>query len=367
MKSGVMGNMPKKVALSVTTASLVVGLAAGSNIPPNCTDALSLTVPNVTVVSVDHRLRGEIIPLPNTVQSCGGPDFVANATNDFCRIVVNVSTTDSSSIRIEGWLPDDWNGRFVASGTGGIGGCIDYGQVQNGAQLGFASFGTNAGHDGQSGFDFFLGRPEVLNDFGHRAVHVEAEVGKQIAAQYYGRPARTHYYQGCSSGGKQGLQTAHLYPEDFDGIVVGAPGVDWLHVVSSKGLLARRIGWPDINSSAYVRPEQWPAIVAKQIELLDPLDGVTDGIIDDPTKYDFDPAILACGTGLLNSSTCLAPQQIASVRAAYQPVADSEGRIVYPSFHLGAATDVFSNNQKDGAAELSYTIIQVSCGNEKGL
>lgn len=354
-----MAQVCRIVTLSLTTASLIANSFAGLA-PSICTEAaLSLTAPNVTVVSVDHRSRHEVIPLPNTVESCGGPNFKANATNDFCRVVVNVSTSDSSSVRIEGWLPDEWNGRFLATGTGGEGGCIDYEQVQNGAQLGFASFGTNAGHDGATGFEFFLGHPEVINDFGHRAVHVEAEVGKQIVAQYYGRFADTSYYQGCSTGGRQGLQNAQLYPGDFNGIVVGSPGIDWLHIVSSKGILARRIGWPNINSSAYVRPEQWPAIVAKHIELLDPLDGVSDGVIDDPTKHNFDPAILACGTGLLNSSLCLAPQQISSVRAAYQPLADSEGRIVYPSFDLGANTDVFSDNQEDGVAQLAYTILQV--------
>ncbi len=349
----------RNAALLVTMGSLITNSAACS-VPPACTEAFPLTVPNVTVVSIDHRARGDVIILPDTVQSCGGSDFKANATNDFCRIVVSISTSDSSSVRVEGWLPDEWNGRFLATGTGGEGGCIDYGQVQNGAQLGFASFGTNAGHDGQTGFDFFLGHPEVINDFGYRSVHVEAEVGKHIVSQYYGRPANKNYYQGCSTGGRQGLQNAHLYPDDFDGIVVGAPGIDWLHIVSSKGILARRIGWPNIDSATYVRPEQWPAIVAKQIELLDPLDGVSDGIIDDPTRYSFDPAILACGTALLNSSLCLTPQQIASVRAAYQPLADSEGRIVYPAFGLGADTDVFSDNQEDGVPQLSYTLLQVT-------
>ncbi|KAJ3531397.1 hypothetical protein NM208_g8891 [Fusarium decemcellulare] len=318
----------------------------------------TFNVANATVVSASLYSHGDSIPLPYTVTSCGGPTFTANATNDICRIVVNVSTSDSSSVRIEGWLPKDWNSRLLATGTGGIGGCIDYPTVQNGAQLGFASFGTNAGHDGESGFEFFLGKPEVINDFGHRAVHVEAQVAKEIVKQYYGKKASKSYYQGCSTGGRQGFQNAHLYPTDFDGILAGAPGIDWLHIVASKGILARRIGWPDISSDAYVRPEQWPAIVAKQIELLDPLDGVQDGIIDNPTTHSFDPAILACGTGVLNASMCLGPRQISSVRTAYQPIANSKGRIVYPAFELGSDTSVFSANQVNGTAQLTYTILQ---------
>ncbi|KAG5799184.1 hypothetical protein H9Q69_001816 [Fusarium xylarioides] len=268
------------------------------------------------------------------------------------------SPFQTHSLRIDAWLPDDWNKRLLATGTGGIGGCIDFPTIQNGAQLGFASFGTNTGHDGEQGFDFFLNQPEVINDFGHRGIHVEAVVAKQIVEQYYGKKASKSYYQGCSPGGRQGPQNAQLYPDDFDGILAGAPGIDWLHIVASEGILARRIGWPDLTSEAYVRPEQWKAIVAKQIELLDPLDGVEDGIIDNPPAHALDPVIMACGNGLLNSSFCLKPRQVASVRTAYEPLADSEGNIVYPGFALGADTSVFSANQVNGAAELNYKVLQ---------
>ncbi|KAF5558884.1 feruloyl esterase B-2 [Fusarium phyllophilum] len=286
-----------------------------------------LLIPNGTIASVQHHAVGDVIALPNTVTSSGGPNFKANVTIDFCRIVVNVSTSDSSSVRIEAWLPDDWNKRLLATGTGGIGGCIDFSSVQNSAQLGFASFGTNTGHDGEKGFDFFLNQPEVINDFGHRGIHVEAVVAKQIVQQYYGKKASQSYYQGCSTGGRQGHTST----------------TDWM---------------ADLSSEAYVRPEQWKAIAEKQIELLDPLDGVENGIIDNPAAHAFDPAIMACGTGLLNSSLCLKPRQRASVRVAYEPLADSEGNIVYPAFVLGADTSVFSENQVNGTAELNYKVLQ---------
>ncbi|KAF5693604.1 feruloyl esterase B precursor [Fusarium denticulatum] len=318
----------------------------------------SFLLPNGTIASAQHHSVGDDISLPNTVASCGGPNFKANITADLCRIVVNVSTSDSSSVRIEAWLPDDWNKRLLATGTGGIGGCIDFPSVQNGAQLGFASFGTNTGHDGEQGFDFFLNQPEAINDFGHRGIHVEVVVAKQIVERYYGQQVSKSYYQGCSTGGRQGLHNAQLYPDDFDGILAGAPGIDWLHIVASKGILARRIGWPGLTSDAYVRPEQWKAIVAKQIELLDPLDGVEDGIIDNPAAHGFDPMILACGTGLFNSSLCLKPKQVASVRSAYEPLVDSEGNILYPGFALGADTSVFSANQVNGTAEMNYKVLQ---------
>ncbi|KAM0490226.1 hypothetical protein ACHAP8_011763 [Fusarium lateritium] len=348
--------------MSHTLSKVLCGLSAlavSAFAEPNSKcSADSISIPDAIVDSINRHTLGDAIPLPNTVASCGGSTFKVNITSNLCRVVVNVTTSTSSSTRIEAWLPDDWNTRLLATGTGGIGGCIDYRFVQNGAHLGFASFGTNTGHDGEQGFDFFLNQPEVINDFGHRGIHVEAQVAKQIVKQYYGKKASKSYYQGCSTGGRQGLQNAQLYPEDFDGILAGAPGIDWLHIVASKGILARRLGWPDLESDAYVRPEQWQAIVAKQIEMLDPLDGVKDGIIDNPAAHAFDPAIMACGTQDLNSSLCLKPQQVASVRAAYEPLADSEGRIIYPGFSLGADTSVFSANQINGTADLTYKVLQ---------
>ncbi|KAI1653694.1 tannase and feruloyl esterase [Daldinia decipiens] len=338
------------VAVRLAACSVDKCASLGAQIP----------VPNSTILMYNYLLNGTTIDLPGTVESCGGPNLKANVTADLCRFVFTVTTSPSSEIQLEAWLPDSktWNGRILATGNGGIGGCIDYATMQNGAGLGFASFGTNSGHNGSVGYEFFLDQPEVINDFGHRSIHVEAEVSKELAHQYYGARATKTYYAGCSTGGHQGFQNAHLHPKDFDGMLLGSPGIDWFRVVASKGIIARRIGWPHLNSSAYVRPEQWPAIVEAQIRELDSLDGVTDGIIDEPTKHRFNPESLVCGTDLLNSSLCLSPQQVESVRRAYEPIVSASGQIVYPAFELGSRTDVFSENQENGTAKLSYTIIE---------
>jgi hypothetical protein len=329
--------------------------AFGSALKSRCsTDFLSIK--GVTIDSIEHHPNGYTILLPDTVPSCGGYRFDVNTTADLCRVVMTVPTTETSSIRVEAWLPDDWNGRSLATGNGGTGGCIGYDSMQNGAQLGFAAFGTNAGHDGQAGYDFFLNQPESINDWGSRAIHFEAQAGKNVTSKYYGTRSFKSYYAGCSTGGRQGIQTAQIWPDDFDGILVGAPGLNWLRIVASKAILAKRIGWPNFDSPAYVRPEQWTAIVAKQIELLDSLDGVKNGIIDDPTDFSFDPQLLACGTGALNDSVCLGPEQVLSVKKAYEPLYDSKGRNVYPGFDLGANTGVFSNNQVNGS-NLGYRLV----------
>ncbi|KXJ85325.1 Tannase/feruloyl esterase [Microdochium bolleyi] len=342
------------LGLGITACHATVRAETG---PAKPCAADSFAFPNATLLSVDTLPKGSILKLPYSKDLCPNYGFTATATADMCRVVINVTQVPGSSIRIDAWLPADWNGRFLATGGGGIGGCIDYSGLQIGAGLGFATLGTNGGHDGESGFDFFLDQPAVIDDFGHRAIHVEAGFGKQLIERYYGKPPRNSYYHGCSTGGRQGLQNAQLYPEDFDGILAGSPAQDWLHIVASKGILARRIGWPDLNSSAYVRPEQWKAIVDHQIALFDPLDGVVDGIIDDPTQFRYDPALAACEGSAFNSSVCLEPKQVESVRAAYEPLANGRGEIVYPGFGLGADTSVFSANQINGTAQLTYRVL----------
>lgn len=321
-------------------------------------------LPNATVLTTAHFASGANISLPGLVSSCATASGynAAVATADLCRLVINLKTSESSTDRIEVWLPDDWNGRFLATGNGGTGGCIDYTNLGHAASFGFAAVGTNGGHDGQKGYEFFLGQPENINDFGYRAVHAEAKVGKQVVLKYYGRNASYNYYTGCSTGGRQGFEEAILYPEDFDGILMGSMGVDWLHVVASKGILVQRQGWPNLHSPSYITARQWSAIVAAQIKILDPLDGVVDGIIDDPTLHNLDASIFACGTGVLNSSTCLTAAQVNTVRDIYQPLADSSGDIVYPSFGLGADTSVFSQNTApvNGTLvpKLAYTLVE---------
>jgi feruloyl esterase len=320
--------------------------------------ATSLRIENATILATGYYQNGSIIDLPGLTTSCvtgTGPPTV-NATTDLCRVVVSVATTSTSRVLVEAWLPDEWNSRLIASGGGGISGCVDYNAVPYGASLGFASFGTNGGHNGSVGYDFFLYRPEVINDFGHRSIHIEAQVGKQIVQQYYGRSSSYNYYAGCSTGGRQGIKDATMYPDDFDGILAGSPGVHWFNIVSAYALLARRSGWPDINSTSYVQQAQWEAIVAAQINLLDPLDGVIDGVIDQAYMYNFDVELLRCGGGLLNDTVCLSPDQVASVRAVYQPISNSHGQFAFPSWGLGADTSGWSANVVNGMPSINYVV-----------
>lgn len=321
--------------------------------------ATKVHIADTTLVYTSHHRDGELIPLPGTVESCYGPDLTANITSNLCRFVLETATSNSSSVHIEAWLPDSWNGRLIATGNGGIGGCIDYTTVQNAASLGFASFGMNAGHNGSIGADLFLNKPETIIDFGYRSMHVEAEVSKALTKQYYGKSAKYNYYVGCSTGGRQGFSTATHYPTDFDGMLLGAAGIEWIRIVTQWYLIAIRYGWPNVQTPKYVTLEQFQAIAAKTVELLDQVDGVKDGMIDSPTHLRFDPQFFSCEAGFLNDSVCLRnAEQVQSVRLAYEPMTDLKGNFVYPSYQLGTDPTIFADNERNGRGNFEWTTVR---------
>lgn len=168
---------------------------------------------------------------------------------------------------------------------------MDYGNT-----LHFATIGSDNGHEGPSGAPF-LNQPEVINDFAFRAIRVEAVLGKQIVNAYYHRAHDKSYYLGCSTGGRQGLQAALLYPDDFDGIVSGAPATDFNRLVGWSGMVSRYIGAPNPNTSqSFIPAALWPVVSAEILKQCDHLDGLTDGIISEPDECIFNPNPLLCDT-----------------------------------------------------------------------
>jgi hypothetical protein len=211
---------------------------------------------------------------------------------------------------------------------------IGYADIDYGASLHFATIGGDNGHDGMTGVPF-LNHPEVINDFAHRSVHVETVIGKQIVEAYYKTAPSKSYFMGCSTGGRQAVQSALRYPGDFDGIVGGCPAVNWNYLVGWSGLLTTYIGAPNAeSSSAYIPSSLWP-IVSKEIaEKCDPLDGVVDGIISEPDDCDFDPEVLLCAEG--STEWCLTQPQVDALHKIYQPLYGSDSRTLYPRYDPGA-------------------------------
>src|SRR5262252_8312399 len=144
-----------------------------------------------------------------------------------CRVAVTIKPSSDSDIKMELALPlERWNGKFEEVGNGAFNGSLALPAMAGAVRRGYAAASTDTGHTGNTA-SFALGHPEKVIDFGWRAVHETAVVSKILLAAFYERAASHAYFVGCSAGGRQALKEAQRFPADFDGIVAGAPGLDW--------------------------------------------------------------------------------------------------------------------------------------------
>ncbi|KAJ7710634.1 tannase and feruloyl esterase [Mycena rosella] len=294
----------------------------------------SLHLENTTILNVTYIHAATNISTPGVCQSTA-PVTAA----PLCRVQFVINTTSSSAVHAEAWLPDIWFGRFLGLGNGGLGGCIDYANLDYGTSLHFAAVGSDNGHDGTDGSQF-LNHPEVINDFAFRAVHVEAVVGKQIVQTYYGAAVARSYYLGCSTGGRQGTQAALRFPEDFDGIVAGSPATDFNHLTIWQGILSHYVGAPisaGAPSPKYLTIDTWAIVSAEILRQCDALDGVVDGVITEPDECDFRPESIQCVES--TSTNCLTATQVETVKNVFMPLFGLQGELVYPRYSPGAEAD----------------------------
>jgi len=145
----------------------------------------------------------------------------------FCRVAATLTPSADSDIKIEVWLPTaNWNGKFQAVGNGAWNGAIGYPAMADALRRGYATSSTDTGHAGGSA-SFALGHPEKLIDFAYRSEHEMTVKAKAVVNAFYGSAPKYSYWNGCSAGGRQALKEAQMFPGDFDGIIAGAPGLDW--------------------------------------------------------------------------------------------------------------------------------------------
>ena len=234
------------------------------------------------------------------------------------------------SIRFEVRMPtSNWNGRFLMAGTGGGSGYIADTTTELGR--GYAMSSTDTGHEGTD-LDFVM-QPEAALDYAFRAVHLVAVLSKEIIQSYYGRDIDYSYYQGCSNGGRQGMVEATRFPDDFDGIVAGAPAFQVAKEFLLWTLMAHRAQEANPLTEAHLQ-----LLDKASAEACDSLDGVADGVINDPrlcTTEHYDPGALACDGGQ-DPSTCLSPGQLDTVRQHYRGVVDPDGNVLSPGLLPGA-------------------------------
>ena len=154
---------------------------------------------------------------------------------------------------------------------------------------------------------------------------------KSLVQAFYGKPAERSYFDSCSDGGREALMEAQRFPEDFDGILAGAPANYWTHLMTSAVAGAQALY---SNPAAYFSDIKLPAIHAAVLAACDAADGVKDGVINDPPRCHFDPAVLLCKGR--ETRTCLTAPQIAALKALYQGAKDSHGRQIFPGLVPGA-------------------------------
>ncbi|KAI5789165.1 tannase and feruloyl esterase [Geopyxis carbonaria] len=294
--------------------------------------ASHLKIDDTTITGANYLPKNTTFTIPNAHPTCSGS---ATADVPLCRVQMTTATSDDSRVITELWLPDTFTTarRVASTGNGGLNGCIDYSTLAYLSSMGFAAIGSDNGHTGMTG-EPFLNHPEVIIDFAHRSIHVETQLAKQVARAYYGVPHKKSYYVGCSTGGRQGFKAIQEYPTDFDGVLVGAPAIDFNHLVGWSAAMSIHGGAP--GSETFIPAPLLAAVAADAITQCDEADGVKDGIIDDPSTCDYTPsAALKCTVGTTETTACLTAAQLTTVQKYFEPLKNEAGGLLYPRFDPG--------------------------------
>lgn len=244
-------------------------------------------------------------------------------------------------IRFELLLPDDWNGKFVMGGGGGFVGTVQNSALAYGAlQSGYATVGTDTGHQNQ-GIDasWALNNLERIVNFGHQAVHRTAVTAKSAISSYYGADIERNYFVGCSRGGGQALMEAQRYPDDFDGIVAGAPAYSWSGVAAA-GIQIQQAMFPDATnlSAAVISSAEQAMLEGMILSRCDALDGIEDGILNNPRQCDFKVSDLpSCSAA--DNDECFTPAEKAAISQIYAGPVDSRGDSIFYGYPFGGESD----------------------------
>ena len=286
---------------------LTGGRAPGVTLlPVRCVDLTGLVLPHVSITSAVQVEAGAFAPSVTVSAER------IRALPSFCRVSATLTPSGDSDIRMEVWLPaSTWNGKLQAVGNGAFSGAIAYSAMMTALARGYAAASTDTGHSGGSA-SFALGHPEKVLDFGWRAVHETTVTSKAIISAYYDRGPRFSFWNGCSAGGRQAMKEAQRFPADFDGIVAGAPGLDWTSRAGRALQVARVL---DANEAARLLQPQRELLHRAVLGACDSIDGVKDGVIEDPDRCSFDPATLQCPDG--GRDGCLTAPQVETAKLIY--------------------------------------------------
>lgn len=287
-------------------------LSAANSQATTCEGLRSLDLASTEIVAA-QEVRAGPVQMPSYM---GEPAAMIHLPAH-CRVAGVLRPTPDSLIRFETWMPvSGWNGRFEGVGNGNYAGMLSIEALAHGVLRGSAIATTDTGHsstpaDPQA--SAWGSRREKVIDFGYRAIHEMTRVSKQLVRAYYGVPPRNSYFVSCSNGGRQGLMSAQRYPQDYDGIVAGAPARSWTRLNSTFMAHHRRF---TLDPETRL-PEGKVALLAQAVtRVCDGADGLVDGVIDDPRLCRFDTASLQCRGE--DAADCLTVKQIETVRLLRQ-------------------------------------------------
>jgi feruloyl esterase len=307
-----------------------------------CESLSALSLPNTTITIAQAIPAGSFTT-----------PFNATLINlpAFCRVAATLKPSTDSNIKIEVWLPSfvegsggqarssleggvTWNGKLLAVGNGGWAGSVPYPALANALRRGYAGAATDTGHEGMGG-NFALGHPEKLIDYAYRSEHEMTVTAKALVIAFYGTAASHAYWNGCSTGGRQALVEATRYPDDFDGIIAGAAANPKTQLDAWRMWMAQ-VALKD--QADRILKSQYSLIHQAVLNQCDAIDGVKDGLIENPTKCHFDPRAITCKStdDLRNDASCLTPLQAKSVRAVLGPVKTSKGKEIFPGYAPGS-------------------------------
>jgi feruloyl esterase len=338
--------MGKEMGMDKGLSSIARGFDAGRGCAVGCAGLLTLfalgpgrllaeatsceSLAQLKLEKTEITMAQSVPDGPFTVHGLG-PDR-ALPLPAFCRVVGRIHPSADSDIGFEVWLPARWNGRFEAVGNGGLAGMIVTEGMAGALYGGYATAGTDTGHTGTAASgEWASGHPEKIVDYGYRAIHEMTVQAKALIAAFYGSAARYSYWNGCSEGGSQALSEAQRYPDDYDGILAGAPANAMVHLQAGGNWISQAI---HKDPETFLAPEKLPAITAAVLAQCDSADGVKDGVLEDPRTCKFDPAELACKGE--ESASCLTRAQIEGLKRVYDGARNPRtGEQVFPGYMRG--------------------------------
>ncbi|KAK7927288.1 hypothetical protein PG985_004286 [Apiospora marii] len=314
-------------------------------------------IANSTFVSADFVAANTTLQFPNADPSCSRPSQLVSVP--LCRVQANITTSSTSGLHFEAWLPQNWTGRFLSTGNGGLGGCVQYDDVEWTASLGFAAVATNNGHDGMSGLPLYK-KPEVVTDFAWRAIETGVVVGKDVSKAFYGKAHTKSYYLGCSTGGRQGMKMVQDFPDLFDGVSAGAPAMNFNNLNTWSAHFLPVTG--SNTSDTFVSQDLWNVVHKDMLSQCDALDGNIDGILEAPDLCRYKADGLLCGNGAAPAGACLTDKQVNTVNTIFSDMKAPNGTVLYPRMQpgseaAGAFNSYYNGQPSDKADWIKYVVM----------